>query len=590
MGSKLVKDKYLRKRKLNKMKKFYIIGLMALLTAACSTDDDVINGSTSDIGSENTDGSERYLAIQILAPNDAAQTTESGEGSRSGGYVEGNTYANGEDRESSIDVSKLYFYFYDDNGNAVSVTTEGYNYTTALSTNTSSGIGTTEQTNGGSVSHLVNAIVLLRNVSTLPTQVVTVLNTKNPVTAYRGSSTISGMAAATINYGYTSTDANAQPTNFVMSDAAYVDLDANGIKQVVRATAISPANLCSTKAEALKNPVEIYVERTMCKAEVLPTESNLYDVKTTLADGTTPVYVKIKSWCLFDKVGGSYLMKQLPLDSYGDAVNRTADHRSFWMDYTDYTKFNFNTTTLAYSDITHDVGEGNYDYTLENRPSATEGYATKVIVAAQVVDADGNPMPVGKFQGQLYKLDDLKQLLAQRISADKNYTNLNAEDINFIKYEAGDYHARISLATNKTYTYTRSNGKESTKNAKSATGDALTWISDHSSELQIWNDGNCYYYDYIRHQVADSKLSANNDDRMMVRNNWYRLNVAAIEGLGTPVPDTTDPVNPTRPEDDEWTMNLIIRIYSWRIVPMQLDFDSVKTDQDFEEELYSDDD
>jgi hypothetical protein len=577
------------------MKKLYIIGLLALLllpAAACSTDGDDPEGLTSNADSESAVSSERYLAIQILAPNDdEPASTADGEASRSGDFTLGKTYANGDDAESTIDISKLVFYFFDDNGNAVCVTSAGKNFTTALSSTNADNIGSTEQTNGSSVSHIVDAVVMLRNVSTVPTQVVAVANTDTvPSTE---CATLDGLSKHTISSGFTADWSGITGFgNFVMSSATYVDLDASGNPALMRTTAISAANLCRTTADALANPVQIYVERAVSKVEVVAAGKNLFDVKTSVTDAdagtTTPLYVKLLSWTTFDQLGGTSLMKQLTVDSYGDAVNKIADHRSFWMDYSDYTKYSFTKQTVGYYSMSQSIGTGYYLYPFENRPSANSGYATKVIMAAQVVDADGNPVAVGKYRGQLYTLADLRQVIYNLLKDNKVITNLTLDDVSFAQVP-GKYYAQLARLPRYSSSYKYYCGDGKTRTYIAATTYVNEWLAANAPKILVWTDGKCYYYDYIRHQVTGSALSKANDTKMNVRNNWYRLTVLAIEGLGTPVTSDDDTFNPTRPDDEDWTLKSQIDIQAWRIVPTQLNFESTKTDQDYEEELASGD-
>jgi hypothetical protein len=152
----------------------------------------------------------------------------------------------------------------------------------------------------------------------------------------------------------------------------------------------------------------------------------------------------------------------------------------------------------------------------------------------------------------------------------------------------GKYYAQLSLPRHSS-SYKYYCGDGTSQKYLQATTYVNEWLAANAPKILVWTDGKCYYYDYIRHQVTGSALSKANDTKMTVRNNWYRLTVLAIEGLGTPVTSDDDTFNPTRPDDEDWTLKSQIDIQAWRIVPTQLNFESTKTDQDYEEELASGD-
>jgi hypothetical protein len=195
---------------------------------------------------------------------------------------------------------------------------------------------------------------------------------------------------------------------------------------------------------------------------------------------------------------------------------------------------------------------------------------------------------VGKYRGQLYTLADLRQVIYNLLTDNKVITNLELSDVSFAQV-SGKYYAQLGRLPRHSSNYYYYCGDGKSRKYIDATTYVNEWLAANAPKILVWTDGKCYYYDYIRHQVTGSALSKANDTKMNVRNNWYRLTVLAIEGLGTPVTSEDEPFNPTRPDDEDWTLKSQIDIQAWRIVPTQLNFESTKTDQDYEEELASGD-
>lgn len=100
---------------------------------------------------------------------------------------------------------------------------------------------------------------------------------------------------------------------------------------------------------------------------------------------------------------------------------------------------------------------------------------------------------------------------------------------------------------------------------------AITAAVDNLNEPRIlhWNGGKTYYYYVIRHQGFYGLVGDRADNYVygLVRNHIYDVKLQTLYGLGTPVIDSSDPIDPERPNDEEPTyIQAKINILPWRVV------------------------
>ncbi len=87
-------------------------------------------------------------------------------------------------------------------------------------------------------------------------------------------------------------------------------------------------------------------------------------------------------------------------------------------------------------------------------------------------------------------------------------------------------------------------------------------------QIQYWKDGMTYFYMPIRHQ-GFSGLEGSNNKYLngVVRNHVYKVAVGKIYGLGTPVIDPEEPIDPERPDNAPKSyMTAKINVLKWRVV------------------------
>lgn len=90
-------------------------------------------------------------------------------------------------------------------------------------------------------------------------------------------------------------------------------------------------------------------------------------------------------------------------------------------------------------------------------------------------------------------------------------------------------------------------------------------IRTRIDKVLLWLNGQTYYYtDIIHNNDGETPLYG------VVRNHLYTLNVTGLQGMGTPVPNPELPINPERPENDEYShISAQVQILSYKVVPTQ---------------------
>lgn len=549
------------------MKKLLFTGLIGLLLASCSSND-VVN---PDNNKTNT-GEQKYLAFSIVSNNltsrgddDATTTTEP-----TAVYDAGDEYLNVKD-------GAVAFFFFNADGSAFAI--DGTkNYKTGTGINTWS---------DGTNSKVSNYVVTLESMKgDTPTHVIAVLN--STVTFDADSYSLDDLKAIVLDNvateasenveakaatpGYTETDGTKY---FVMSNSVY---DNNGD---IVATPIEALNFGKTADEAKDNPVTIYVERVVGKVTIKDgniTEDGANKFKLensdqlTYADGSKigDVYAVIQGWNIFNTARKTPLFKKVNGYTGTWTWNDKANYRSFWslpLDEVSLNDITLNWETMKATDF-----KTGRNYPFENTyASTTEDINTNAIFAVQLQDKDGKAIQLARWLSKYYTQENLANAIATYFSNTVFYadgTPIKAADIKYTRVAADankeslkSYQVAILLNTEKTWY--GSDGKELSK-------DDLAKLHKNAPVAEIWTDGMCYYYTPIKHNIAG-------DVNAIVRNHWYQLTVKTITGVGTPVFDKKEPVDPTKPDDntddEQWYLDAKIAIQNWRLITQDINLE-----------------
>lgn len=371
--------------------------------------------------------------------------------------------------------------------------------------------------------------------------------------------------------------------HFVMSNAVYADMQG----KVVRANPITIYNIGKTAAEALANPIEIYVERISAKV-VIEAKGDVagmdatYDIEVNVGD--KPVYAKVLKWELYNDYNHSIILKHIYPDTWGMSSevgflwNDPNRFRSYWA--ASYTgsfpadnHFDW-ANGLTTSDVAY-CGENTRQAVVDSEGNVTSDPRSKVIIKAQLVDGAGNPVEVGvwyghSYVGELALRTEVAQLLANELYwlEGGEHKAISAEDITLVAagnapegVDVEAYEVIFQLAeeseTKEWFTYSNAEGYVS------ATAEAVNGRLAMVEPAMLYNDGMTYYYADIRHLGRKDSAA----EYGVVRNHVYKVNIATITGLGTPVYDPEVDVDiPERPKDMHSYVAAEVRILSWKVV------------------------
>ena len=596
------------------MKKFtmfssVLASALMLVVASCSSED-VAGGDA-----QNGKGATSYLAVNIenVGSAPASRSYEQG----------GGTYEDGTDAESKI--NKVRFYFF--NGDGTPYLLANNDPTNNQSVNF---LDQTVETAGKDNDHTAEiktkaVLVLNGETKAVPASVIAVINPDvlDNTTLQSGTMTLSELrTSATGSKFYDKTN------GFVMSNSVY-----ESAGQDVCSTPVANS-VFATSEEALKAPVDIYVERVNAKVnakidatyqrtgestpawtkntegkyqiKVGSIEVTTYDENTNAAPTTNtyPVYAVVQGWQLADADGKAEVCKQINTSWYAGELGispwTTSDyHRCFWsksVPFTSGAQGGANhPVNPKFNDITQSLSEGfsaEPVYTLPNtpdkvvtNPTTSLNSLTKLIVAAKLVykDNDGNykTAQVCQYRGLTYLGEDAvkKQIVGGFAQYFKKtptatgdvYKSIEASDIAFKTVPGSSEVKDYEVVA----TLADNVGELYVKN-----GETYNTVSKDvvnaalaKEEAQVRStDGATYYYTPIKHLGDAGKLG----EYGIVRNHSYQVTIQNIKGFGTPVYNPDKVIDPMIPSDENTYLAASIKVLSWRVVSSKVDLDSTK--------------
>jgi hypothetical protein len=592
------------------MKKFtmlssVLVSALMLTVASCSSED-VAGGD-----SQNGKGTTSFLAVNIenVGSAPASRSYQQGDG----------TYEDGTEAESKINNVRFYFF----NGDG----------TPYLLVNKNSEkqpvnfLDQTVETDGNDHDHTAETktkavLVLNGETKAVPASVIAVINPEvlDNTTLQSGTMTLSELrTSATGSKFYDKTN------GFVMSNSVY-----ESAGQDVCSTPVANS-VFATSEDAMKNPVDIYVERVNAKVNAkidadyqrtgetekawTKNADGKYQIEvgsidvTTYADNTNaaptkntyPVYAVVQGWQLADADGKAEVCKQIKTSWYAGELGispwTTSDyHRCFWsksVPFTSGAQGGANhPVNPKFTDITQSLsGEFSAEpvYTLPNtpdqvvtNPTTSLNTLTKLIVAAKLVykDKNGNynPAQVCQYRGLTYLGEDAvkKQIVGGFAKYFKKtatgYQSIEASDITFKTVpgssEVKDYEVVATLASNVGELYVKDGETTYKTVSKDDVNAALA-----KEEAQVRStEGATYYYTPIKHLGTAGSLG----EYGIVRNHSYQVTIQNIKGFGTPVYDPDKEIDPMIPSDENTYLAASIKVLSWRVVSSKVDLDQTK--------------
>lgn len=598
------------------MKKFTMLSSVLasalMLTVASCSSEDVAGGDA-----QNGKGATSYLAVNI-------ENVGSAPASRSSYEQNKGTYEDGTADESKI--TNVRFYFFNGDGTPYLLDNNGSEKQPV------NFLDQKVETAGNDHDHTAEiktkaVLVLKGETKAVPASVIAVINPEvlDNTTLQSGTMTLSELrTSATGSTFYDKTN------GFVMSNSVY-----ESAGQDVCSTPVANS-VFATSEEALKKPVDIYVERVNAKVnakidatykrdgESTPAWTKNTDGKyqievgnievTTYATGNTnakpttktyPVYAVVQGWQLADANGKAEVCKQINTSWYAGELGispwTTSDyHRCFW---SKSVPFNFG----AQGGANHPVNPKFEDiklslsdefsttpvYTLPNtpdkvgtNPKTSVNTLTKLIVAAKLVYQDENsiykPAQICQYRGLTYLGEDAvkKQIAGSFTQYFKKASDASGATI-YKSLEASDIAFKTAPGSSEVKNYevvatlASTVGDLYVKN-----GEAWTIVSKDDvnaalakEDAQVRTaDGATYYYTPIKHLGDAGKLG----EYGIVRNHSYQVTIQNIKGFGTPVYDPKKEIDPMVPSDENTYLAASIKVLSWRVVSSKVDLDQTK--------------
>lgn len=568
-------------------KQFLLLPLFGLLLAGCADKDSLILNEEDPLSGPV---SRSFLSVNIVPASNAATRAD-------GEYVDGSASEN--------KVNAVRFFFFDENGSAAPIskrngTGDYQSYIDWYPTANDLGAGNSDQT----VEKVLKATlgISVPDKEVYPTQVVAVLNPtlgildlQEGVDGSTPSTSVVGPNLSTLLNVVNDFKTDLDYNNFVMSNSVYVDGDTE-----INTTSLSNNNFAETVEAAENNKVTIFVERVLARLDlsIVLTPVSGKDYYETKSDGytldgketPTNIYVKFFNWNTTCTPKESRLIKSFPVDwkdeefAANDPWNAPNYHRSFWAENplltykTDYQFCSYNGVTLPMPG-----SEAATTYLQENAAkSATEmatEHPSQVIIAAQLVGEDGQPITIAKWANRMYTLDGVKTAIANVLNlyneVEGTKTKIIPDSIHFATWkelygetpkdeDEGNYYVYAKVDETTTW-YQKTGDSEYTELSPAK---VETYIRDVVNHVMVWNEGKTYYYFDIRHLGKnDEKTDLEKIPGYygVVRNHIYASKVTKLAGLGTPVYDPNEEIIPEMPEDDT-ILSAEVKILQWRVV------------------------
>ena len=586
---------------------------LMLVVASCSSED------VAGVDAQNGKGTTSFLAVNIENVGSAPASRAYTQGT--GSYEDGTT-------EESI-INKVRFYFFNGDGTPYLLVNNDATQQTSVNY-----LEQTVEKDGNDHDHTAETktkvvLVLKGETKAIPASVIAVINPEvlDNTTLHSGTMTLSELrTSATGSKFYDTTN------GFVMSNSVY-----ESAGQDICSTPVAN-NVFSTSDKALRNPVDIYVERVNAKVNAKidknykrtgETENawsqnaeGKYQIKVGSIDVTTyeentnstpttheyPVYAVVQGWQVADANGKAEVCKQIKTSWFAGELGinpwTTSDyHRSFW---SESVPFNSGAVTGANRPVNHsfnainmplsDVFAATPVYTLPNTPDAvvknpktSDNDLTKLIVAAKLVykDADDSykTAQVCQYRGLTYLGEEAvkKQIVGgfaryfKKTTTESGdvYKSIEASDIAFKTVVPGSPESSEVKNYEVIATLASTVGDLYVKN-----GDAWTIAPKDDVNAALAKETaqvrSTEGATYYYTPIKHLGTPGKLGEYGIVRNHSYQVTIQNIQGFGTPVYNPDQEIDPIVPSDNNTYLAASIKVLSWRVVSSTVDLDSTK--------------
>lgn len=570
-----------------KTSKLISIALLSI-AVACSKEN-----VTPDQGGSDAN---QYMAVNIAMPVGASTKAPA------------DNYRDGTEAESTVNVNNSIFLFYDAYGNYLTAgtisATDGSvdaNGNLQLTTNPSNYVEKDSK-----------AVIVLGPTKIRPALVLAVLN-------YDKCNTLKNLSLADVHAHVDNNAISTEAGKFTMTNSVYVDG-----KNVVNATPISASSVKETKEDALKSPVQIYVEREAVKVNMKAkdglnktAEGKIYfetaNAEYVLDGVKVAARIVVDGWAVNAFSTTSYLVKNVPAswiatnpfaNWYEEAAKRTfwaqdpnysgSEDYIFGRDPKDEPGTYKNVQYLSWNEATAnnvDSYSHIYENTADKASAKVNGgelaNVPTILIAAHVEMAqDGtawNNPDLYKFGGLFYTNTSLKNYAAEQILKNKlhwEYTTtegaktaamlpdqINIDFVENIVDNSGSVKIKVTEVTAPSADaklIKADNTVIESANWAKAVEDILngeTGFNVAKNELVCYKNGMCYYQVPIKHNQAVDDVAYGT-----VRNHIYELTLSKIAKLGNPVFNPNEKLVLIPGEEKNYYVSAELKILKWRVV------------------------
>lgn len=600
---------------MNKYFKFMSVAAVALLAAACSSDEP--NGGPDTTGKDG----QAFMKVRINYAD--------------GGRATAGDFEYGKDFEHTVSTAR--FFFYDDQQNYVTEASvwNGGNPNT----------GTPDQ----NIEYFGNNVLVLSGLdnNNFPKYMLTVLNAPagftSKMTLQETADDIFAQAADKTDGGIYS------GSNFIMSTSSYGRTDAD---EPAFVNVLTTNNFKNSAADATANEavVDVYVERLAAKvcvgvdneAEglVYDAEKGMYKLRITVSGdpndqdqvgdniGAADVYIKFNGWALSNTRKSTHLCKDIASVTAGLTFNwdnaARGFHRSWWgasvgygsaVSTADLNQFSFNELNKHfYNEMDAGADNDTYktyvDYCAENTNTAEHFNSGKK-------DANGNELVDPRFvTSVLLGATTYMEVTESGSTVLKPVDLILYNGLYFTDKAIRDYAMRYVQGLDELNYYTKVDGKEEynqlsadfakvlttgenasdvkvvadetaftgkTIYTKNASG-VYTPVADNATVISALNTslakvegatgykgGQMYYNIPIEHHYEATGKALEEGEYGVVRNHFYQLTVNSIKRLGHGVYDPDKDIIPDEEEDPKYYVGARINILSWKVVKQNVE-------------------
>ena len=600
---------------MNKYFKFMSVAAVALLAAACSSDEP--NGGENP--GTDKDG-QAFMKVRINYAD--------------GGRATAGDFENGKDFEHTVSTAR--FFFYDDQ----------QNYVTEASVWNG---GNPNPANPDNIEYFGNNVLVLSGLdnNNFPKYMLTVLNAPagftSKMTLQETADDIFAQAADKTDGGIYS------GSNFIMSTSSYGRTDAD---EPAFVNVLTTNNFKNSAADATANEavVDVYVERLAAKVSVgVDNEAaglvydegkGMYKLRITVSGdpndqdqvgdniGAADVYIKFNGWALSNTRKSTHLCKDIASVTAGLTFNwdnaARGFYRSWWgasvgygsaVSTADLNQFSFNELNKHfYNEMAAGADNDTYktyvDYCAENTNTAehfnsgkknADDYelvnpqvVTSVLLGAttymEVTESGSTvlkPVDLILYNG-LYFTDKAIRDYAMRyvqgldelnyytkVDGKEEYNQLSAD---FAKVQTtGENASDVKVVADETAFTGKTIYTKNASGVYTPVADNATVISALNTSLAKvegatgYKGGQMYYNIPIEHHYEATGKALEEGEYGVVRNHFYQLTVNSIKRLGHGVYDPNKDIIPDEEEDPKYYVGARINILSWKVVKQNVE-------------------